>query len=184
MCSVHEKVRKSPSYTDINRQNVRALISVSSFVYISQKSSVTADAHCRQSQKTNIFPLAPRGRNFFSKTRAAFDITLECGDNPFLPNDCKYRRICGIVGQIELQRTCRSWQPFHRKRDAGTRVYVHARAAIAIDEFTRHRSPFNTTEIGLQRASSFLRVPFSTLLPFSITEPTPFKIQSVCMSFL
>jgi len=183
MCSVHGKVRKSPSYTDINRQNVRALISVSSFVYISQKSSVTADAHCRQSQETNIFPLAPRGGNFFSKTRAAFDITLECGDNPFLPNDCKYRRICGIVGQIELQRTCRSWQLFRRKRDDNTRVYAYARAAI--DEFTCHRSPSTITEIDLQRVFAFLRVYLS---PPSRCSPLPNRChlkfnQSVCLSY-
>lgn len=80
-------------------------LSMPSFVYKSK--IVSYSRRALSSQETNIFPRASRGGNSFSKTRVAFDITLECGDNPLLPSDCKYRRICEIVGQIELQRICR-----------------------------------------------------------------------------
>jgi len=177
MCSAHGKVRKSPLYTNINRQNVRALISVPSSVHKSKIVGYSRRAFCRQSHETNIFPRASREGNSLSKTRAAFDITLEYGDNPFLPNDCKYRRICGMVGQIELQRTCRSWQPFHRKH---TRVFTHTRdrdRLVAARSRQRNRSPKNLRFL----ARTFL----SVLSPFSITESrTPFGIQSVCVSFL
>lgn len=159
-----------------------------SFVYKSK--IVSSSRRALSSQETNIFPRASRGGNSFSKTRAAFDITLECGDNPLLPSDCKYRRICTESSvKLNCKESVASRQPFRRKRDAraSTCVYAHA-IAIAIDKLLVAEPRIRDNRISLQTTPKSLRflahTPFSTLSPFSITEPTTFGIQSVCMSFL
>lgn len=108
-CSAHaNSFENRPPYTNVNHQNGRALTSARSSV--SQIVGYSRRCRCRRSRETNIFPQASRGGNSLPEyTRLAFGIvsrTLERElDDPFLPNDCKYRQICGIVGQIELQRT-------------------------------------------------------------------------------
>lgn len=179
-CSAHaNSFENRPLYTDVNHQNGRALTSAR--FPVSQIVGYSRRCRCRRSRETNIFP-----RGGCSSPKYALGVwhsqaVLSSSSIPFYQYDRKYRRICGIVGQIELQRTglCGS-SPFGR---AFSRTHTHAIA----DHDSRHDSSLilfdNKIASRKMRPTASLR-PFPILSSFSIIEPTPFGIQSVCVSSL
>lgn len=116
-----------------------------------------------------------------ARARAAFDVfhVFERG-YLFAERSGEYRRIYGIAGQIELQRTSQSTAG----ADARTRARARGVAtslAVAV-ESARHRESVLDNKIG---SPVFLRLPFYSLVIFPLQATVvPFGIQSVSMAFL
>lgn len=142
MCSAHGMVRKSPLYTNINRQNGRALISVPSFVY---KSKIVGYSRRALSSiaRNKYFSTGLERREFLlenTHTRGVWHLRSSVVTIPFserlqISTDLRNRRLNWIA-----KNPSSSWQPFCHvsvtarvfTRNAHTHAYIAI--AIAIDE--------------------------------------------------
>jgi len=177
MRSAHGKVRKSPLYTDINRQNVRALISVPSSAYKSKIVGYSRRALSSIARNkyfsTGLIPSRKHARRLTLRSSMA---TI-----PF------YRTIANIDGFAEssVKLNCKelavrgslSAESIH----AGTRVYAHARSRS-----TRRRAIQTTESVSKESVFAFLRTLFSP--PYRRSPlPNPERHlefnQSVCLSY-
>lgn len=189
MCfALKKKFRKSPLYTrlDINRQNGRALISMhkSKIVGYSRRalSSIAGNKY---------FSTGFEWREFFlENTRGVWHYSRVWRQSLFaerlqISTDLRNRRSNWIAKNLSRRGNLSAESVTGRHARLRTRTI-----AIAIDELlcSSLNPVFATTESVSQTIPKSLRflahTPFFTLSPFSITEPTPFGIQSVCMSFL
>lgn len=139
------RARKGPKITVIHRHksSKRPRTYLRALLRISQKSSVTADAHCRQSHETNIFLRgASRGGNSFSKnTRGVWHCARVWWQSLFterlqISTDLRNRRLNWIAKDLS------SWQPF-RWKHACLRTRTRDRDRRVTDPRIRHqnRSP-------------------------------------------
>jgi hypothetical protein len=118
-----------------------------------------------------------QGGNSSSARCAAFDITFESARRSLF---AKYRRICGVVRSDWIAKEL----DFVATFPSTTLARVHAYVRDLYRRVTADGSSMFDNKIGSAKSLRFFLASFSIPSWFSITGPTPFGIQSLCMSFL